>query len=618
MKSTCLFSFLISIFFIFNQIIDLKGQSVDYIRTSGEYYFGIGNGKNYQQARRTALELLSESISVQIQSEFKQVVEETGEDVNIYTQSVVNTYSTSVINRYDDKLIKEEPGDVDVMVYVLKSEMQAAFRQRVQMIEDFILLAVKATDQLRIADALRYYYWGLVLARSHPDNTKLRSTFGGDIELPLMLELTDRINNIFSQLSVEVSRIDETEKPSGRNLYLNITYDGSPVQDLDYYYFVGDGYSGLYSANNGKGFAEFYGPTSKDLNRLRMRIEYQYHNKADLAPEVKLMLENVEIPYFKRAEFIIDLDEKKLPSPSTKPVTTQLNQEPESTYSVGEYNFYEHTVRKISNAIETSDHESLVGLFTPRGYSMYEKLIANGQVKVLGLSNDSLKMIKVGNEIMVRSVPMLFSFDNNSEKFIENVVFTFDEQKKVNGIAYSLTDIAIDDILSKPESFGSEEEKYFLIKFMEDFKTAYSLKRLDYLDAIFDENALIIVGNVVKRSQDPVENVQSMYGNLSDEEIEYIRLSKKDYIDRLQMIFRRNEFINIRFEDNKVKKTQKDDKIYGIQINQYYYSSTYADKGYLFLMIDLNDTLNPKVYVRTWQPKKNPDGSIYGLGDFRF
>ncbi|MFW6227623.1 MAG: hypothetical protein ACOC31_05920, partial [Bacteroidota bacterium] len=305
-------------------------------------------------------------------------------------------------------------------------------------------------------------------------------------------------------------------------------------------------------------------------------------------------------------------------SPSTKPVTTQLNQEPESTYSVGEYNFYEHTVRKISNAIETSDHESLVGLFTPRGYSMYEKLIANGQVKVLGLSNDSLKMIKVGNEIMVRSVPMLFSFDNNSEKFIENVVFTFDEQKKVNGIAYSLTDIAIDDILSKPESFGSEEEKYFLIKFMEDFKTAYSLKRLDYLDAIFDENALIIVGNVVKRSQDPVENVQSMYGNLSDEEIEYIRLSKKDYIDRLQMIFRRNEFINIRFEDNKVKKTQKDDKIYGIQINQYYYSSTYADKGYLFLMIDLNDTLNPKVYVRTWQPKKNPDGSIYGLGDFRF
>jgi hypothetical protein len=35
-------------------------------------------------------------------------------------------------------------------------------------------------------------------------------------------------------------------------------------------------------------------------------------------------------------------------------------------------------------------------------------------------------------------------------------------------------------------------------------------------------------------------------------------------------------------------------------------------------MIDLNDTLNPKIYVRTWQPQKNPDGSIYGLADFHF
>ncbi len=618
MKNTSFLTFIFSLLFICYQTTDLNGQSVDYIKSSGEYYFGIGNGRNYQQARRTALELLSESISVQIQSEFKQVVEETGEDVNIYTQSVVNTYSTAVVNRYDDKLIKEEPGDVDVIVYVLKSEMHAAFEQRVQMIEDFILLAVKATDQVRMADALRYYFWGLVLARSHPDNTKLRSKFGGDNELPLMLELTDRINNIFSQINVQISKVEESEKPPGRNLYLDITYKGNPVQDLDYTYFVGDGYSGLYSANNGKGFAEFYGPTAKDLNRLRMRIEYEYRNKADLAPEVKMMLENVDIPYFKRAEFIINLDERDVPKPSDNLVQPLVSKDTPPTYSVENYNYYEHTVRKIADAIDKSNHESLIELFTPAGYSMYEKLIANGQVKILGLSNDSLKMIKVGKEVMVRSVPMLFAFENNREKFIENVVFTFDEQKKVNGIAYSLTDIAVNDILSKPENFGTEEDKYFLIKFMEDFKTAYSLKRLDYLDAIFDENALIIVGNVVKRSEEPVENVQSMYGNLSNDEIEYIRLSKKDYMERLHMIFRRNEFINIRFEDNQVKKTQKDDKVYGIQINQYYYSSTYADKGYLFLMIDLNDTLNPRVYVRTWQPQKNPDGSVYGLGDFRF
>jgi hypothetical protein len=33
-------------------------------------------------------------------------------------------------------------------------------------------------------------------------------------------------------------------------------------------------------------------------------------------------------------------------------------------------------------------------------------------------------------------------------------------------------------------------------------------------------------------------------------------------------------------------------------------------------MIDLNDSINPKIYVRTWQPEKNEDGSIFGLSDF--
>ena len=82
-------------------------------------------------------------------------------------------------------------------------------------------------------------------------------------------------------------------------------------------------------------------------------------------------------------------------------------------------------------------------------------------------------------------------------------------------------------------------------------------------------------------------------------------------------MFASNEYVNIQFEDNLVTKVNGDDKIYGIQIRQYYYSTNYADQGYLFLMIDLNDSINPKIYVRTWQPEKNPDGSIFGLSDFR-
>ena len=149
---------------------------------------------------------------------------------------------------------------------------------------------------------------------------------------------------------------------------------------------------------------------------------------------------------------------------------------------------------------------------------------------------------------------------------------------------------------------------------MEFYKTAYALERYSYIESIFSDNALIIVGSVVKQSR-PIDD---MYNALNDDDIQYLRLSKIEYLERLKRVFHSNEFINIRFEDNVVRKAEGEDKIYGIQIAQFYESSHYRDFGYLFLMIDLKDSLHPQIYVRTWQPGKNADGSIYGLTDFTF
>ncbi len=606
----------IKLFIILSLGIILPGfvsaQSIDYIRNSGEFYFGTGTGSNYQAARRNALADLSESISVHIQSDFTQVVQDTGDDVEIYAESVVNTYSNAVINRYEQRVLTEKEGHIEILVYITKKDMQAAFRQREQMIHDFVLLANTAREERRIADALRYNYWALVLARSHPDNTRLRYHFGGEHEMPLMLTLNDRISRIFSFLRAEIISVEERKHPPEKRVCLNFYYRNKPVQDVDYTYWLGDGFSGIYSASNGMGFALLDGVAATEFNTLRLSIEYQYANKAHLEPEVEMMIQNVNLPYFERAEMRIEIPDK-IKSPAAEPKATSLIQS-----NIPNYETYHSVVETVVDAIRSGNHQGVPNLFTPLGYTMFQRLIAQGEVKVLDNHRDTLRMMQVGNEVMVRSVPMLFSYHNNRERFIENVIFSLNKEGKISGLSYALSDIAINDILSKPTGFGSEEDKYFMIRFMEDYKTAFALQRIDYLEAVFDENALIIVGNVVERSREPVENVAGMYGNLSDSEIEYIRLSKSEYMQRLRRIFQRNEFINIRFEDNQIRKTQRDDKVYGIQIAQHYYSSTYADKGYLFLMIDLNDTVNPKIYVRTWQPEKNPDGSIYGLEDFRF
>ena len=73
----------------------------------------------------------------------------------------------------------------------------------------------------------------------------------------------------------------------------------------------------------------------------------------------------------------------------------------------------------------------------------------------------------------------------------------------------------------------------------------------------------------------------------------------------------------MRFADNDVRKLGKGGEMYAIQISQEYYSSNYGDKGYLFLMVDINDPNNPIIKVRTWQPEKDPDFGLYDENHFR-
>ncbi|HPQ35823.1 MAG TPA: hypothetical protein PK563_15120 [Tenuifilaceae bacterium] len=599
------------VFFSFS----LHAQSLDEIRNTGNYRYGIGNGQNYSMAKKNALERLSESISVHIQSEFEQVVKETNDNLDSYVKSVVNTYSSAVISNYEERVLKEDQGNVEVLVYITRENLTEIFKQREQLISDFIIQADRAEREARISDALRYYYWALVLSRSHPDNSKLRHNFCGSFEEPVMMGLYDRISRIFSFLNFEIKTVENFENPIQKRFYLEISYKGKPVTDIDYIHWVGDGYSGQISAKDGKGIAIVEGVAAKEMTELRLRVEYQYANKSHLEPEVKLMMESVVIPYFEKAEYKISVNTQKQLAADGDNKTRGFKY---IDTNLPEYKIYEDAVENVVKSIQTKNSQLAVPYFSNEGYEMYKKLITNGNVTVLDRQFDTLRIMSTANETMVRSIPMLFSFKNNRQKFVEEVVFTFNNENKINSLSFSLSKIAIDDILKKPTGFGTLEEKYTLIRFMEDYKTAYSLKRQDYLEAIFDENALIIVGNVVKRTNEPVEKVTGMYSGLSNEQVDYIVLSKSEYMNRLKRVFSRNEFINIHFEDNQVRKTQKNDRIYGIQIAQHYYSSSYADKGYLFLMIDMADTTKPKIYVRSWQPEKNPDGSIFGLEDFKF
>ena len=99
--------------------------------------------------------------------------------------------------------------------------------------------------------------------------------------------------------------------------------------------------------------------------------------------------------------------------------------------------------------------------------------------------------------------------------------------------------------------------------------------------------------------------------------IKYNRFTKDSYLRQLKLSFDSKEYINLRFADNDVRKLGKGGEIFAIQISQEYFSSNYGDKGYLFLMVDINNPEMPIIKVRTWQPEKDPNFGIYGPEDFK-
>ena len=126
------------------------------------------------------------------------------------------------------------------------------------------------------------------------------------------------------------------------------------------------------------------------------------------------------------------------------------------------------------------------------------------------------------------------------------------------------------------------------------------------------KDALIIVGRVIETRPQEID----YYKSLSDEKIEFIRLTKRQYLERLKQVFAKNDFVRILFDEINIERHPSIDKIYGVQLKQRWHSSAYSDEGYLFLMIDFIDMDEPIIHVRAWQPDKFHDGSTINLYDF--
>ena len=415
---------------------------------------------------------------------------------------------------------------------------------------------------------------------------------------------------------------------------IRVLFKEQPVTSMDYTYFDGMDWSSLYGAKDGRGFVELRpGMTTENL---KIKCEYEYSGEAHIDKEISTVVNVMKGKVFRNA-YVVVTGETPSNSPSMGRTQTSRNQlaqqapplfiegvaqsdggvpsearsqsitmlaEPESAP-------YRASIEKVIAAIKSGNYATAEECFTEDGKEMYRRLISYGNARVMG--EPAYSFYAMGeSEVTCRSVPMSFSFRNNGRKFVEDVTFTFNEEGKIDYLAFALDEKSTTDILQ--HAMWSEYARKILAEFLENYKTAYALKRLDYIRSIFDDNAVIITGKVVTRQANAQGEVGGEY--LNNKYVQYTRQNKEQYMRNLERCFASNEYINIRFANNDIVKAGVGGEVYGIQIKQDYYSTNYGDTGYLFLMVDLNDPKKPIIKVRSWQPERDPNFGLIDLSHF--
>lgn len=220
------------------------------------------------------------------------------------------------------------------------------------------------------------------------------------------------------------------------------------------------------------------------------------------------------------------------------------------------------------------------------------------------------------NGYQIRNIPLMMKPINStdiSDDEYQEAVADFDINGNMESFHVAISMNLYMNVIKSNLELTDLRRRQLILDYVEQFRTAYNLKDINFLNQVFSDDALIITGKVVK--QKPMDNIQ-----LPDK-IVYTKQGKKEYISKLSQIFRNNKQIKVTFDEIQVMRHASNTNIYGVTLHQGYSADRYHDDGYIFILWDFTDESAPTIHVRTWQPdmfngRKLDKDDIFGLSDF--
>ena len=217
----------------------------------------------------------------------------------------------------------------------------------------------------------------------------------------------------------------------------------------------------------------------------------------------------------------------------------------------------------------------------------------------------------------VRGINVRVNMGETKGDPIQYLVFEINRLGKITNVNFAIEEKFYNQIMQDGRTKNDLFNRQVILDLMEEFRTAHNRKDIDYLEKIYSDDALIIVGQVLQKKQKRNNETDDFdLSDLGGEKIRFVKLSKQKYIERLRRVFQLNAFVKVYFYDFEIRRHPLYSDIYGVNVRQRWNSSNYNDHGYLFLMVDFRNTEQPLIRVRSWQPERFEDGSVVSLGNF--
>jgi hypothetical protein len=217
--------------------------------------------------------------------------------------------------------------------------------------------------------------------------------------------------------------------------------------------------------------------------------------------------------------------------------------------------------------------------------------------------------VQKGEVYQIRNIPVIYG---DSDRF--DVVIEYYTDGRISDFYIALEAHQYKSVL-EASSVTDRTRREIILGFLENLRTAYVKKDIDYIEKLYSDKALIITGKVLKPEKISSDSYQS---NFTKNQIVYQVQTKSEYISKLKNVFTSIKYLKLDFKDIAVVQHRKHPNFYGIKLRQIWDTSSYKDDGLLFLLVQFKENEDPIIWVRTWQnAEKTPIDEAFDLHNFK-